>query len=189
MRQRRVSGQVRALKRFWVIVVSVGVAVSGLMSDVSCLSVQAAELKVGYVNLAKVFDGYDRTKASDATLEKQGKQKDAELEGRMNELKKLRQSLELLNDEAKEAKRREIEEKSDEMQRFRTSTARDLRRDRDRVAKDILDDIEKALQEYAKTNGYAFIFDSRSLLYGESAHDVTDEVLKLLNSKGKKPAQ
>ncbi len=53
-------------------------------------SVSAQELKIGYVNLGKVFDGYDRTKASEAALEQRGKQKEGELEGRMNELKKLR---------------------------------------------------------------------------------------------------
>ena len=167
--------------------VMVGLAWAGMACVPSVA--QAADMKVGYINLPKIFDGYERTKTSDTTLEKQGKQKDAELEGRMNELKKLRQNLELLNDEAKEAKRREIEEKADELQRFRANTARDLRRERDEVAKEILGDIEKTLQEYAKANAYTFIFDSRSLLYGDGANDLTGEILTLLNSKAKKPAQ
>lgn len=158
--------------------VAIGLLVLGVLSPA-----QAEELKVGFVNLAKVFDGYNRTKASDATLEKKGKQKEAELEGRMNELKKLREGLELLNDDARELKAREIEERAEELQRFRTTTARDLRRDRDKLAKEILKEIQQALEEYAKTNGYALLIDSRSLLYGRSAEDVTDEVLTLLNSR------
>lgn len=102
----------------------------------------------------------------------------------MNELKKLREGLELLSDDAREAKAREVEEKAEELQRFRTATARDLRRERDRLAKEILKEIQQALEEYAKSNGYAFLIDSRSLLYGRSAEDVTDEVLTLLNSRG-----
>ena len=143
----------------------------------------AAEgLKIGYVNVGKVFDGYAKTQSSDAVLEKQGKQKEAELEARMNELKKLRESLELLNDAARDAKSREIEEKADELQRFRTNTARDLRRDRDKIAKDLLDEIEQTLNEFAKANGFSVILDSRAMLYGQPALDVTDQVLKLLNS-------
>ena len=153
------------------------------LSFVSCPAVWAQEMKVGYVNLAKVFDGYQRTKASDAILEKEGKQKEAELEGRMNELKKLRQNLELLNDEAREAKTREVEEKTEELQRFRSSTARDLQRERDKIAKDILKEIQDGLEEYAKANGFSLILDSRSLLYAQSAHDVTNDVLKLLNNR------
>ena len=148
-----------------------------------CPTVAAEGMKVGYVNLAKVFDGYQRTKTSDATLEKEGKQKEAELEGRMNELKKLRQNLELLNDEAREAKTREVEEKTEELQRFRSSTARNLQRERDTIAKDILQEIQDALEEYAKANGFSVILDAQALLYGQTALDVTNDVLTLLNGK------
>ncbi len=147
----------------------------------------AEELKVGYVNVAKIFDSYEKTKANDVNLEKRGKQKEAELEARVNELKKLRQSLELLSNEAREAKTREIEEKADELQRFRTSTARDLRHDRDKIAKELLDEIQRGITDYAKANGYSLILDARSVLYGQNAYDVTDGVLKLLNSRAAKP--
>lgn len=154
------------------------------LSLVACHVVSAAEeLKIGYVNLAKVFDGYERTKTSDAVLEKQGKEKETELQGRMNELKKLRQNLELLNDDARESKAREIEQKADELQRFRNATARDLRRERDKIAKDILGEIQTAVEAYAKANGFSVIFDERSLLYGQPTYDLTDEILRALNKK------
>ena len=143
----------------------------------------ATPLKIAYVNLAKVFDGYKRTQISDAALEQKGKQKEAELEGRMSELKKLRESLELLSDQAREAKARQIDEKTDELQRFRNATARDLRRERDQLARAILQEIQKAIEDYAKANGYALMLDQRSLLYAIQAHDVTDGVLKLLNDR------
>ena len=144
---------------------------------------RAEELKIGYVDLLKVFDGYERTKASDATLEKAGKEKQGELEGRLNELKKLRQNLELLNDQAREAKTREIEKKSDELQQLRQAAARDLRRERDTITKGLLTEIERGIEEYAKANGFAFILDRRALAYGQPAYDVTDAVVALLNSR------
>ena len=167
----------------------IGLLVCSLLSDVSGLVVEAAEEsgKIGYIDLARVFDEYNRTKSSEATLEQRGKQKETELDGRLTELKKLRESLELLNDDAREAKAREVEEKAESLQQFRNSTARDLRRERDKVAKTILQDIQAGIQEYGKANGFSMIFDARSLLYAEAAHDVTDEVLKLLNSRGAKP--
>jgi outer membrane protein len=164
---------------------AVSMAASGLLADAA-----AGEegLKVGVVNVARIFDEYDRTKASDVVLERKGKQKETELEARMNELKKLRESLELLNEEAREAKAREVEERAEDLQRFRTSTARDLRRERDKIAKDILGEIQRAMEEYAKANGFALLLDARSILYGEGGLDVTDEVLARLNSQ-KKSAQ
>jgi outer membrane protein len=158
----------------------------GLMG-VACPIARAQELKVGYVNLAKVFENYERTKVSDATLEKKRKQKETELETKMNELKKLRQNLELLNDESREAKQREIEEKSEELQRFRASTARDLGRERDKIAKEILGEIQRSIEEYAKANNFSLIVDERLLLYGQSAYDVTDDILKLLNGRPAPP--
>ncbi len=143
----------------------------------------AQDLKIGYVNVPKVFDGYDRTKAYEAGLEKKGQQKETELEGRMSELKKLRESLELLSDQARDAKVREIEEKADAIKRFRSNTARDLARERDQMAGEILKEIQKTVEEYAKTNNFSFILDERSVLFGQPTYDVTSEVLKILNSR------
>lgn len=152
-----------------------------------CPVLGAAELKIGYVDLSKVFDGYEKTKRADAGMEKKGKDKEAELQGRMNELKKLRQNLELLSDDTKEAKRLEIEGKEEELQRFRANSARDLRRERDTIARDILKEIQATVEEYAKANGFSLILDSRSILYGQPAFEATDGILKLLNSRMSQP--
>lgn len=143
----------------------------------------AAELKVGYVDLAKVFDSYRRTEESDQVLQQKSKQKQTELEGRVEELKKLRQSLELLNDQARETKARDIEEKSDELKRLKSRSERELLRERNEMAKGILQEIGQAVTEYAKANSFSVILNQQVLLYGEDAYDVTDEILKLLNDR------
>ena len=143
----------------------------------------APGLKIGYVNLGEVFDGYQRTKQSEQTLEQRSQKIQGELEGRVGELKKLRQGLELLNDQARETKAREIEEKSDEFQRAKTRTERELLRDRNEAAREILKEIQQTVTEYAKSRGFSIIVDQRSLIYGENALDVTDEVLKALNDR------
>lgn len=158
-------------------------AITFLTTVVPNGNVAAQDLKVGYVNVPKVFDGYDRTKTYETGLEKKGQQKETELEGRMSELKKLRESLELLNDQARDAKVREIEEKADAIKRFRSNTARDLSRERDKMAGEILKEIQKAVEDYAKTNNFSFILDERSVLFGQPVYDVTAEVLKILNSR------
>ena len=145
----------------------------------------AQELKVGFVNVAKIFDGYTKTQTLDTKLEQKGTQKEAELKGRVEELKKLRKSLELLNNEARENRVLEIEKKSDDLQRFRTSTARDLRRERDKMAKGIFQEIQDGVTEYAKANGYTLIMNSQSLAYGEQGHDLTDAVLAVLNERAR----
>ncbi|PIQ83645.1 MAG: hypothetical protein COV75_06370 [Candidatus Omnitrophica bacterium CG11_big_fil_rev_8_21_14_0_20_63_9] len=150
----------------------------------ACHVAAAQEMKVGYVRLTDLFNNYERTKLSESTLEKKGKQKDTELQGRINELKKLRESLELLSDQAREAKAREVEQKQDELQRFRTNTLRDLKRDRDKEANAIFGDIQKAVEEFAKANGFSMILkEEQVLLYGTPTYDVTDAILKTLNGR------
>lgn len=138
---------------------------------------------MGYVDLGRIFDGYERTKAYDSTLQQEGKQKEAELEARMNELTKLRKNLELLNDKARQNAVREIEEKSDALKQFQTKARRDLGRERDQLAQDVLKDMKQAIEEYAKTNSFSLILDERVILFGQSAHDVTDPILQMLNSR------
>jgi outer membrane protein len=146
-------------------------------------SAQAAEMKACSVNLARVFEMYQRTKDSEGSLESKGKQKQSELEGKFSELKKMREGLELLSDQAKEAKAREIEEKADSFKRLKDRSERELLKERNQVARVILDDIEKVIEEYAKANGYSMVVDQRMLLYGEPAYDITEQVLKILNDR------
>ena len=157
----------------------------GLLSSVFCplSAAQEAATKIGYVSLARIFDAYQRTKDSESQLERKGSQKQAELEAQVNELKKMRQGLELLNDTVRDTKAKELEAKSDEFQSLKTKSQRELLRERNETARVILDDIEHAVAEYAKANGFSIILDQRSLLYGADVYDATDEVLKTLNER------
>ncbi len=143
----------------------------------------AEEFKVGYVDIGRVFDEYERTKRSESILERKGQQKEDELEKRLGSLRKLRGGLELLSDSAREKRSQEIDEKADELRRFGKYTKRELLLERDRVAKDILEDIQQAIDDYASANGFSLILDQRLLLYGQAVHDVTGEVLKQLNAR------
>jgi len=85
-------------------VVLAAVVFVGLMSPVSGLRSAAwAEegFKIGYVDIAELFDRYEHTKRSESALERKGKQKETELERKLAELKKLRDGLELLSEDAR----------------------------------------------------------------------------------------
>ncbi len=161
-----------------------GVCAAGMLIMGAAPAAGAAEsLKMGYVNLGRVFDEYQRTKDSEAALKQKGQQKEEELKSRVTELTTMRKNLELLSDKARDAKAREIEEKSDGLQQLRTKDQRELSRERDQAAKQILAELEQAVNEYAKANGFSLILDQRSLLYGQDAYDVTDPILRMLNDR------
>ena len=174
----------RLVRRFGLqraIVLSLALACP--LSLAPCPLVGADELKIAYVNMVKIFDEYERTKKSDEVLERQGEQREAELEGRLRELKKLREKLELLNDDSREGKRRQVEAKADSLKRFRTNALRDLHGRREEMAEAIFDDIQQGVEEYAKAKGVTFVMDQRSILYGQPGYDATEEVIQLLNTR------
>ncbi len=153
-------------------------------------SAQAEQpMKVGYVDVSRLFDEYERTKRSEGLLEQKGKQKEVELEQRLGELKKLREGLELLSNEARDARAREIDKRADELRRLGAYSKRDLVKERDQIAQEILREIRQVVQEYAKANNFTLLFDRQGLLFGQDAYDMTDEVLAQLNSREGAPRQ
>ena len=164
-------------------VVILGWVLTGPWPLAPCPTVGAEEFKVGYVNMAKLFDSYERTKRSESTLEEKSKQKEGELEQRLSELKKLREGLELLSDQAREAKARTINQKADELRRLGAYTRQDLIKERDEVAREIIGEIHEVIQHYADEQGFSIILDQRLLLYGREVYDVTEEILKQLNAR------
>ena len=163
--------------------------VSGVLAWLLVAQAPAAHAagKIAFVDIANVFDNYQKTKESDKELEAKSKGKESELEGKVAELKKLRDGLDLLSDKAKEERQKQIEDKTAELQQFRLAAQNELRRQRDTIAREILKEIDETVQGYAQAQGYDLILNQRTLVYGAPAMDVTSDVLKQLNSKAKKP--
>ena len=142
---------------------------------------QAAGEKIGYVDLARIFDEYQKTKEFDKSLESKGAQKQADRDKMVAEVKRLRDEAELLSAKAKEDKQAAIDEKIKILQDFDRNTRDSLRRERDTMVKDILKEIEAVIQDFGKSQGYSFIFNDRVLVYKSEGSDLTPQVVKALN--------
>ena len=157
-------------------------AVLAAILMVSGISVSyAAEQKIGYVDLAKVFDEFQKTKDFDKTLEAKGNAKQAERDKMVNEVKKMRDEAELLSAKAKDDKQAAIDEKIKALQEFDRSTRDALRKERDTMVQEILKEIETVMQTFGKSQGYSFIFNDRVLVYKAESSDVTTQIIKVLN--------
>jgi outer membrane protein len=144
-------------------------------------SVEAAGEKIGYVDLARVFDEYNKTKEFDKALESKGASKQSERDKMVAEVKKLRDEAELLSAKAKDDKQAVIDEKIKVLQEFDRSTRDALRKERDGMVRDILKEIEVVIQDFGKSQGYSFIFNDRVLVYKSEGNDLTAQVIKVLN--------
>lgn len=141
----------------------------------------AKEYKIGYVDLAKVFDEYKKTKDSEKDLEVKGKAKEADRANMVEELRKLKDEQALLSEKAKAEKQTVIDNKIKALQDFDRKSRDELIKERNDMLALILKDIEKVVAEYSKAAGYDFILNSRMLLYGGAEYELTNEILSRLN--------
>lgn len=137
--------------------------------------------KIGYVDLAKVFDEYQKTKDFDKSLEGKGASKQVERDKMVADVKKLRDEAELLTGKAKEDKQAAVDEKIKGLQDFDRTTRDALRKERDGMVRDILKEIETVIQGFGKSQGYTYIFNDRVLVFKSGSGDLTPQVIKALN--------
>ena len=142
---------------------------------------EAAADKIGYVDLARVFDEYNKTKEFDKTLEAKGATKQGDRDKMVADVKKLRDEAELLSAKAKDDKQAVIDEKIKVLQEFDRTTRDALRKERDGMVRDILKEIELVIQDFGKAQGYGYIFNDRVLVYKSEGNDLTAQVIKVLN--------
>lgn len=159
-----------------------------LFLSFSGISLAQSDIKIGYVDLSRSFDEYKKTKDFDKALEKEGDTKQTEREKIVNNIRKMRDALELLNEKARRKKEQDIEAKIESLQKFDQDAKAELIKERDDMVRDILEEMNDVIQEYGKANGYSAILNDRVLLYGENSMNLTDEIIKILNHryKGKK---
>lgn len=168
------------MKKIVVLLTAVFFA-AGLFVGPVCEKAFAKELKVAYVDLAKIFDEYKKTKDSEKVLEEKGKGKEGERAKMVDEVKKLKDEQGILSEKAKAEKQGAIDTKIKALQEYDTKTRNDLMKDRNDMLAGIMKDIEKVVSDYAKANGYDIVLNSRMLLYGSDQYDLTSEILTRLN--------
>ncbi|MDD5428783.1 MAG: OmpH family outer membrane protein [Candidatus Omnitrophica bacterium] len=164
-----------------VILLTALIFAAGLFAGPACETVFAKEMKLAYVDLAKIFDEYKKTKDAEKALEEKGKTKEAERSRLIEEIKKLKDEQALLSEKAKAEKQKAIDTKIKSLQDYDTKARNELVKDRNDALGGIMKDIEKVVTDYAKANGYDVVMNSRMLLYGAEQYDLTAEILAKLN--------
>lgn len=139
--------------------------------------------KIGMVNLAKVFKEYEGTKTSETELERIAGGKQQEREKKVGEIRNMKDELALLNEEAREERRKAIDARMQELATFDQSVRESLRDKRDTALDKILDEIERVVKGYAKEKGFDLILSDRAVLFGVDPMDVTDDIIKILNQE------
>ena len=167
----------KALKVFGLAVVF------GCMAAVCSL---AGDLKIAYVDLSKVFDGYQKTKAFDAVLQSEGEVFQKERDAMIQKIQDAQGKLNLMNDAQKTAMQADIEKQKNDVVAYDKEKRTELAKKRDDKVREILAEIQKIVSNLANREGYAYVLNDRVMIYGDPQFNVTDVVLKTLNDSYRK---
>ena len=143
----------------------------------------AAEGKYAFVDVASIFDAYQKTKDNDRVLQGAGKKKEEQRDTMVREIRQMKDELALLSDDAKAKKQEAMNTKIKALQEFDEQARQSLGDQRNKVLKEIFKDIDDEVQAYGKSKGLEMVFNERALLYHDPKLDVTKEILEAVNKK------
>lgn len=146
----------------------------------------AAELKVAYVDVGEVFDNYQKTKDQDLVLKTAGEAKEKERNEMMAKIRSMEDELALLAADARASKQEQLIEKKRQLEDFDRNIRQQLAEQRDKVVREIFQEIDVIVQEFSAKGGYDMIFNKRVLLAQKKSFDITAQVSAELAKKYKK---
>jgi outer membrane protein len=148
--------------------------------------VQAADIKIGVVDLQRVIDASEEGKRAQAEVQKKGDELSQQVKAREEELQAMKADYEkqslALTPEAKREKLDVLEKKDVEYQRFVKDAQADFRKVEQRALKELYDQIKQVTIKYGKDNNYSLIVEVQSVIYNSDIVDITEEIIKIFNS-------
>ncbi len=177
---------------------------------VSTPAVQAADLKVGTIDMKAVFDGYYKTKDAEAKINESRAQAKKELDDRLDTFNKAQEQARKINEEAgkpelsekaKAEKTKALNEKLQELgvmqrevQEFQQTRERQLSEQSVRSRNTLVEEINKVVTDLVKSQGYDLVFDKSGqslnavnvLVHSKDSFDFTADVVSKLNADAKK---
>ncbi len=164
-----------------------------------------AQMKVGVVDMNKVFTSYYKTKDAEARLNDARAQAKTDLDGRLETLKKNMEEINKLEADAKkpeltpekqqaavkarDEKINEVRNLDREIGEFRQTRERQLQEQFMRMRGDIVQDIMKIVDAKVKADGYELVLDKSGLgisqvnvvLFSAPSMDFSDSIVTELN--------
>jgi len=137
--------------------------------------------------MTKLFNEYWRTKKETADFEAKFNDEQEALERKADEVRDMQKQLQEQADTLSETEKRDLEERIEnavrELRDYRDRASDRLRREKQRIDQDIIEDLRKAVGGYGTREGYSMIFRESMLLHAAQTYDLTDEILGQVNSE------
>lgn len=154
---------------------------------VCAASASAQEFKVGYVNTQRITTESTPAKTAQSKLEQEFSKRQKELVDQQAALKAFGEKFErdapTLGESQRAARQKEGAELGRDLQRRQREFQEDLNGRRNEELQQVLDRATKAVKQVADSEKYDIVI--QEVVYVNTKHDITDKVLKILNSGSK----
>lgn len=161
-------------------------AVSTLLAGMT-LSVYAQDFKAGFVNTDRIFREANSAQTAQNKLEQEFSKREKELVSLGNSLKNASETFEreapTMSESQRVSKQRQLVEQDREFQRKRREFQEDLSNRKNEELARVLDLANKVVQQVAESEKYDVIL--QEAVYVNPKHDITDKVIKALNTSAK----
>lgn len=150
------------------------------------LSLEAAELKVGYVQVDKILKEAPQTAESGKKLEQEFSPRSLELDKMKNQITSIETTLEnetlSMSDTERRNKQRQVSNLKIEFQRKQRELREDINIRKNEELSVLQDRINNAVKTVSEADGYDLVMYG-GVAYASKKIDITDKVLKLLSGK------
>jgi outer membrane protein len=161
-----------------------------LMAAVLAIGVGAAsaqDFKVGYINTQRITTESTPAKAAQSKLEQEFSKRQKELTEQQAALKAFGEKFErdapTLSESQRVSRQKEGAEMTRDLQRRQREFQEDLNGRRNEELQQVLDRATKAVKQVADSEKYDIVI--QEVVYVNTKHDITDKVLKILNTNSK----
>lgn len=168
-----------------------GVCAAALLTCSALLGpAQAADLKIGVVNMQKVLATSNAGKKAQTVIEQKVKSYDATFKKEKDSLISMRDEIEkkgsTWSDSVKQQKISDFQKKNAALGNKEREANQEIRRLQEQHMKPVLETLEEVIQSVAKSGKYDFVIPSNTILFASGKYDITDQVTKALDAAMKK---
>jgi outer membrane protein len=151
----------------------------------------AEPLKIAYVDIQKALNLCEAGKAAKKQITLEVERMRKNFAGKQKELEKLKEDLEkrglVLSEAAREEKARDYQAKTRDLQRMERDYQEELQRKDRELTESILRKLEGVVKKMGEDGKYTLILERNQggIIYASDALDLTDELIKIFDQKGK----
>ncbi len=150
----------------------------------------AAEIKIGYVDIQKALNESEAGKEAKVVMETEYQKFQNEIAKRQGELQALQQALQnqglMLTEEARKEKEREYQDMLKEFRRWGEDRQGELKQKERELTKSALKGLQAVVMKLGEEEKFTIILEKGQALYISGMIDLTDRVITIFNSTGKK---